>query len=467
MNFTLKALSVAVLMTPAFLFAQEASPLKPVAAPQQPAAAAPQPAVLPPTVATEMNKAVTTHVPVSAKAIVQKDIEDYCEETKITLGEVTPKGAIYLKGLKRVEVNVASPDFVRMRSLNFSEAYSDAVAKYVMDKMGRTLTEQFNETFNDQSSDRLQPAKDFKSTQERIEEKTQQLTEAQLDDGLKKLGVQPAAGATLAEKRLLAKKALTKNSANTAMGSAAGLLPVQTFEGWDEKGKYALGCVIRGGVETETIAECLRNKQRPMLSRPDKGLTVAEAMPTDEELVSQFGVRMFFDKNGTPALLSFGQWGSAYTGTDEDMAEDAMEHALKQAKSEADDQLTMFINSTITLKEEFERGRVKENSALFDANGVPTEQTVQGVIDRTFTQARQKGSDTMIGRSTVCQKVIKHPNNGHKIAVCVRMWSFGQYEAMKTIRDGIPQQPVVQPVSPEKPVQTGPSGKRRGRNYDF
>ncbi len=456
MKFTIKVLALAVLMAPAFVFAQEAAA---VAAPAAEAA-------LPAEIATEMNKAVTTHVAPTAQSIVRKDIEDYCREAGITIGEVTPKGAIYLSGLKRVEVNKTSPDFIRMRSLNFAEAYSDAVAKYVMDKMGSTVAEQFNETFMDQSTDRLQPGRTFKSTEERIEEKTQQLAEATLDAGLKKLGVTPGPSATVAEKRVLAKKTLIKKALNDAVGSAAGLLPVQTFEGWDEKGKYALGCVIRGGEETETIAECLRYKQRPVLARPDKGLSVQEAMPTDAELVSQFGVRMFFDKNGVPALLSFGQWGSAYTGTDEDMADDAMEHAMKQAKAEADDQLTMFINSSISLHQESERGRIKENAAAFDANGVPTEQTVKGIIDTNLQQARQKGADTMIGRSTVCEKVIVHPTSGQKIALCVRMWSFGQYDAMKRIIER--RQPDPVPAQPSAPVvPAGRSGKNRGRSYDF
>lgn len=412
--------------------------------------------------AVEVNKAVTTHVKPTAKGIVKKDIREYCQETGITIGEVTPTGAIYLEGVERVAANVASPDFTRARVFAFGKAYSRALAAYVMDKCGATLAEQFDEYFTDQSSDRLQPDKSFKSTLDRIVEKTEQLTEAKLDEGLRKLGIQPTG--TVAQKRELAKNSLVKKSLSNAIGQSSGLLPVQTFEGWDEAGKYAIGCVIRGGVETETIAECLRRKQRPMLCRPENGLTVAEAMPTDEELVSQFGVRLFFDKNGVPALLSFGQWGSAYTGKDEDMAEDAMDHALKQAKAEADDQLTMFINSTISLGLESERGEMKEVNALFDANGVPQEESVRGYIDKVRETSRQKGSDTMTGRSTVCEKVIAHPS-GHKLAVVVRMWSFDKYDAMKRIIDR--GEPPTNPVATPAATPAGASGKRRGKNYDF
>ena len=241
----------------------------------------------------------------------------------------------------------------------------------------------------------------------------------------------------------------------------AGLLPVQTFEGWDESGKYAVGVVIRGGIDTETVAECLRAKARPVLSRPEAGLPVDKALPTDDELVSQFGVRLFFDENGVPALLSFAQWGSAYTGTDEDEAEDAMDHAMIQADALANEQLTTFINSTISVRDASVKGEAKTVHALFDANGVPSEEKVVNYIDTTEKNSVVTGSDTMIGRSTVLKKVIVHPNNGHKLAVCVRMWSFGQYDAMKR---------VIERPKPEQPRAEAPAttpGKRRGRSYDF
>ncbi len=448
MKFTVKILALAMLMAPAFVFAQEPAP----------AAAVPAEAV------QEVNKAVTTHVKMSAKGVVAKDIDKYCQEMGITIGAVTSKDAIYLKGVERVAVPAMNPNFVRSRTMAYEKAYQKAIASYVMDKFGQEAVEQYNTYFSDQSSNRLQPGTaDAKSTLERIAEKTQQLTEAQLDAGLRKMGIAPEGDA--AQKKKLAENSLIKNSVREAVGASAGLLPVQTFEGWDEAGKYAVGVVIRSGAETEVIADCLRTKARPMLVRPEAGLTVAEAMPSDEELVSQFGVRLFFDKNGVPALLSFAQWGSAYTGTDEDMAEDALDHAMVQAEALANEQLTVFINSTISVKESSDKGEVKASDALFDVNGVPTEQKTMEFIDRAMKSSVIRGTDTMIGRSTVAKKVIVHPANGHKLAVCVRMWSFGQYDAMKRIIEKPKPAPVV--VQPSATVPQGTQGKRRGRSYDF
>ena len=421
------------------------------------------PAPIPAEAAAEVNKAVTTHVKASAKSIVAKDIKAYCDEMGIAIGTVTKTDAIYLSGVERVNQRVASPNFVRSRTMAYEKAYQKAVASYVMDKFGVEMVRQFNTFFTDASSSKLAPAADSKSTMDRIAEKTAQLAEAKLDEGLRAMGVTPTG--SVAEKRKLAEDTIVKSSIRTAVGSSAGLLPVQTFEGWNEGGQYAVGVVIRGGAETETIAECLRYKMRPALVRPEAGCSVDEALPTDEELVSQFGVRLFFDKNGVPALLSFAQWGSAYTGTDEDAAEDAMDHALVQAEALANEQLTVFINSTITVRESSDKSEEKSTSAVFDANGVPTEEKVVEYVDKAMKSSVIQGKDTLVGRSTVAKKVLVHPSSGQKLAVCVRMWSFGQYDAMKRIIEK-PKPEVKVPVAPVTQPE-GTPGKRRGRSYDF
>lgn len=442
-------------------YAQEgAQPLSPVQAIA--AAAAAVDAQIPAEAVQEVNRAVTTHVKPTAKGMVAKDIDAYLKETGIKLGEATPSGAVYLKGIAGVMANVNDPNFVRSRSMAYERAYQQALFGYVMDKFGKETANQSMKTFSDRSSNRLMPSSDVKSTVDRIAEKTDQLQEAELDAKLREMGKVPA-GAVV-EKRRLLQDSLVKKSMDRAVGASAGVLAVQTFEGWTEDGKYAVGVVLRGGTDTELIAEALRYKQRPLLSRPEAGISVDEALPNDDELVSQFGVRMFFDKNGTPALLSFGQWGSAYTGTDADEAEEAMDHAMEQAEAIANENLTLFINSSITLLKESEKSEDKTRDALFDENGVPQEAKVQEYIDRVSKSAETAGQDTMIGRSTVCKKVVVHPANGRKLAVVVRMWSFGQYEAMKRIIER--PKPAVQVPAPAV-NQPGPAGIRRGKNYDF
>lgn len=414
---------------------------------------------IPSEVAAEMNKVVATHVKTTAKSKVRADIEEYCKESGITIGKIQPNGALYLSGIERVSANVTSPNFIKARAIAYEKAYHNAVAGYVLDKYGKQVVKEFVKYFSNQSSDRLMPSANVKTATERIHEKTQQLTEAQLDEGLRAMGVVPSG--SISERRKLAEDSIVKNSIKLAIGSASGLLPVQTFEGWNEDGKYAVGVVIRGGIETETIADCIKNKMRPNLTRPEAGLTLNQALPTEDELVSQFGVRMFFDEKGIPAFLSFGQWGSSYAGSDEDEAEDAMEHAMQQALNDADAQLTTFINSTMAINDESVKGERRGQNAVFDQNGVPTIEKISGFIDEISKTSTIEASDTMIGRSTVMHKVITHPQSKQQVAVCVRMWSFGQYDAMKRVIE----RPKTDAQSSRKAL--GPSGSRRGRSYDF
>ena len=229
--------------------------------------------------------------------------------------------------------------------------------------------------------------------------------------------------------------------------------------------KYAVGVALRGGLVTEEVASCLREKQMPKLARPT-GMSVREAIPGDEELPAQFGVRLFFDETGTPALLGFGQWGVSYAGTDEDMLDRAEESARKQAERAVNEVLTQFINSTISVSEESERAESVSSSALFDDEGNVSEEGVKNLIDRVHEQSTMRGSDSMIGRSTPKPAVIVDHPSGHAVAVCVRMWSFGQYDAMKRVVDRNAERPSGRTPAQRKFGESG-SGTRRGRSFDF
>lgn len=450
-------------------------------APAPAVAVAPAPAEPAAVLADEMNKTVSTHANApTASSIVQKDIEDYCREAKITLGTVTPKGAKYLAHVEPVLAKAGSPNFVRSRSLAFAKAYQNALAEYVIGKVGETATETLVTYFDDDSSDRLEPATTIAGTQERIKEKVDQLTEAQLDKGLRELGVTPAGSIT--EVRALARNIILSKSIKTAAGAASGVVPVQTFEGWNESPDasvqlYAVGVIVRGGRDTEAVANALRAKEKPALQKPELAISVADAMPSDEELVSQFGVRMFFDENGTPALLSFGQFGSGYTGDDPVRQERAAKMALMQAETIADDQLTTFINSRIEVSRESNYGEEEYKNAVFRSDSLTGKgeevEAEARYISTILETSRVKGADTMIGRSTVCKKIVTHPVNGRKIAVCVKLWSFDQLKEMQRLVNGPEEEktPVAKPVVPQAPAKPAPravpAGKRRGRSYDF
>ena len=417
-----------------------------------------------PLVAQEsINKDITTYV--SSKQMMEEMFADYAKERGFNYGVPNAKGTTYVCGSATVKANVNSASFVKSRAMAYDVAYQDAIAKLVMDLTGQEMVKSVRECFDDQSDDRLEVPRTFEEAETGVMKKLEVLAEAQVDEGLVKMGIDPAkyTEVGLGKKKQLFKDSLVKRSLRKAFHSAAGFLPVQTFETRTEKGIYTIGVVLRSDADCMEIAKCLKEKKRPAICR-ESGLTIKDALPTDDELLTQFGVRLYFDESGMPSLLSFGQWGSSFTGTDERKIERAMESAFLQAESSANEQLTAFINSKIAVEEASERGEIEEESLLAEGNGSVTEEAVVKIIDRISKSSSVTGNDTLIGRSTVLKKTLQHPS-GHRIACVVRRWSFGQLEAAKAILNGGKRPP--KPVA--KPQQLAPAdrGKRAGRTYDF
>ena len=413
--------------------------------------------------AESINKDVTTYV--SSKQMMEEMFADYAAERGIDYGVPNAKGTTYVCGSATVKANVNSASFIKSRALAYDIAYQDAIAKLVMDLTGQEMIKSVREYYDDQSDDRLEMPKNLEAAETGVMKKLAVLAEAKVDEGLVKMGIDPAKYTDVGpgQKKQLFKDALVKQSLRKAFYSAAGFLPVQTFETRTEKGIYTIGVVLRSDADCTEIAKCLKAKKRPAICRTS-GLTIKEALPTDEELLTQFGVRLYFDETGMPSLLSFGQWGSSFTGTDERKIERAMESAFAQAESSANEQLTAFINSKIAVEEASERGEIEEESLLAAGNGKLTEEAIVKVIDKIAKSSTITGNDTLIGRSTVLKKTLQHPS-GHKVACVVRRWSFGQLEAAKAIINGGKRPP--KPVAKPKPLAPADRGKRSGRTYDF
>lgn len=413
--------------------------------------------------AESINKDATTFV--TSKELMQEMFDEYAKARGIaSYGTPNEKGATYFCGSATVKANVKSASFVKSRAIAYDVAYQDAVAKLVMDLTGQEMFKSVREYFDDQSDDRLNAPANFDESQTGILKKLAVLTEAKLDQGLAKMGIDPSKYTAMKpeQKKQLFMDSLVKQSTRKAFYSAAGFLPVQTFETRTENGFYTIGVVIRSDADCTEIAKSLRAKARPVICR-ESGLTIQEALPADEELLTQFGVRLYFDEAGMPALLSFGQWGSSFTGTDERKIERAMESAFAQAEASANEQLTAFINSKIAVAEIAERGEIENENLKFNDDGSVNQEEFVKIIDRVIKSSTITGNDSLIGRSTVLRKSLVHPS-GHKIAIVVRRWSFGQLDSATAILNGGKRQPKA--PSPIK-ATTEDSGKRQGRSYDF
>ena len=395
-----------------------------------------------------------------SRDLLEEAFEAFAKEHRISYGVPMPGDRFYQTGASTVDADVASPNFVKSRAMAFERALIQATSSMLVDLYGKTSSEKVMHYYGNNSSDAdeapIMQAKGIKA-------KLSLLTEAKLDKALAEEGV-PAEKyqqASVVEKRELLRDAMVIETTKSVIHDCFGCIPIKTFEAHGTDGRYAIGVVIRYDGTSRTLAECFRKKTRPALTK-EGGLTIAEVLPAGAEILNNFGVRLYFDESGTPALVSFGQFGSSYTGKSARLAERAEDQAKTQALALADAAMTMFIAGIINSEEIDQVSEDIANTLTFTDDGQVTPQEAARIIDIANKRIRQVGKDQMAGRSTVFNKIVKHPS-GHRVAVAVRRWGFDTLDAAKAIgqtkkNDGKKLSVQVKPQDP---------GVNSGKTFDF
>ena len=399
----------------------------------------------------------------SSMEMMEDCFEEYARERGFAYGLPTPQGVLYSKEVAPVKVGADSPNFIKARAMAFERAFQDGVAKLMMDFVGKEMVTISREYFADKSDDIYEKESSVDDASRRIAEKATLLAERELDAALVELGVPPEdlEQKSVTERRNLLTDRIVKNSVKKALGDSSGIMPVCTFECVDERGGYSVGVVFRFDQKSREIARCLARKVRPPACRP--GAPVASLLPPKEALVNQFGVRVVIDEEGMPALLSFAQYG-VENSKDSRLQQRNQEHALRQAESLADQQMTLFVNSAIQAEELSETGEAEIEDAIHFDNGEGLRQSVVQYTDRLRSVSQRKGSDSLAGRRTLVKRILPHAS-GHKVAVVVRMWSFSSLDQVrKTLQP--PKKPAEAQPRKKNPIKVEPA-VRKGRTYDF
>jgi len=407
--------------------------------------------------AAELNEVV---VPIKTnKDKIEEEFDAFAKASGITYGIPDKKGAVYFKKYMRVEVNVDHPRFIQSRTMAYEKAYMDALTEYVMDQFGREMIEKLREYVSDDSDYQMDKPVPKKAV-DGVWKKTKALSEAKLDNALRKEGVDPTKidGKSDAEKRVLFRDAILNKSIKRASGSTAGIVPIQTFEARDPRGNYAVGVILKAGPSVKEVAAAMKRKQLPSSTLlRSGGKTVQDILPQGDAIMKSFGVRLFFNEKGLPSLISFGQFGVAYTGKDERQLERSQDTAIKQATAQADSAITAFINSSISAQSENTSGEVAEQTRQIAESGDFTDSDMTKFVNRVVETSRLVGEDTLKGRSTVYSKVLKHPSSGHWVAVVVRQWNYDLA--------GVNIQEPTKPEAAQPKPKT--DGVERGDIFDF
>jgi hypothetical protein len=403
----------------------------------------------------------------SSSEMIHEAIDAYLDKRGITEG-VEKNGKVYSRAVERVSASRASPAWAKSRQIAFEKALLSAQAAYVFDNFGRNTskTEQIVKSDDSTNAAEFDDSKVSKSKLASIFDKAVALGDSKLNELLVDAGVNPDEYAAVpeAERKDLYINSYITTAIQKAMGASSGLLPLKTFTGDDGNGNHSVGVVMVRSDKLQQLASDISRQREPFLTAK-KGKPLSAYIDHSGELLSsQFGVRVVFDEQGKPIVLSYGQWGFGNTGKNDARLERDRTNAASKADTVAIDALTTFMNSRIAYTNESTSGEETINSIVKQGDEI-TESDITNVIDRMNKNIQLTASAKLSGTRVVKRWKYKHPY-GHEIVGRVRMWSMDGVNQSKDIGSFKPSTRKPESATIVAAPQSVNKGVKSGLDFD-
>jgi len=204
---------------------------------------------------------------------------------------------------------------------------------------------------------------------------------------------------------------------------------VQTSIVQDKSGRVVVGVVAVATPKTIQIVKDIRLQRKPLVR--GKGRDIKDLLPQDsKEYLSTFGVRLAYDKDGTPMIISYGIGSYSKDGDDTYVNDQLKQEAKANAVSNADAQLSEIINGYMSSRESRKNGeeirKYVERKMKPDSDTV--EKTIKNIIKITNNSARSSAHMSLKGVSTV-KRWRYTTKEGVKFVGAVRVWRYSTLKA--------------------------------------
>ena len=360
-------------------------------------------------------------------------------------------------GAAPVAVHTDDKRWGKGRSLAYTQAFIDAMKAYVLRVRTRqsiTATRDQLDQDLDESEFVYQPGESADDYVSRMVTKAAALGERSLDNALVESGMsaEEIERLTPDQKKTTFTNNLLLQATSEAFGSAAGLVPVKTFEAFDPQGSSVIGIVAVSSLRMKDLAKQISGGKaiRPDSDRARTPIVAQIAALSDAALVNEFGPRVWWDEYGYPTIVSFGQWAWSPEGLDNRKKARRRAFAMKQATNDARSHLTMFINASTLFSEDSDRGVKAEEFSLVSADGTVSDEETAKIVDRLAESARVNSSVELRGLRIQREWFRRHPDlDHHELVGVIVSWSPAQEDQ---IRAELGKKPKHQPPA-EKTVQ--------------
>lgn len=352
-------------------------------------------------------------------------------------------GKIYSYASLRTSLKPLDPQYGVALVNAFDRAMMKLQEEYVRDQFGSQIVDKIKSLDSDRSTnakDIALPAAgsaDYLGKLMDTMNKGLDVENKKLDKELVELGVSPNELAQLTpkmKKEYFAEKFL-KNTITQASGDISGLFPMQTKVITDSSGRTVVGVVAVISPKTKQIAKDIRLQRKSIIT--GKGRDIASLLPkSNKEYTGTLGVRLTYDEDGTPAIISYGM-ASYMPDPGDDYINDVLKSEAKdEAISNANAQITEIINGHMNVKNNRIRGeKVSKHVEREIKQGSATlEKMVENIIQITNNQAESFASAKLQGISTV--KTWKYTlESGQEFFGAVRVWKYSTLQATKSFND--------------------------------
>lgn len=409
---------------------------------------------------------------ISASDQVRTAMSDFANSRGIVFGEEDHKGRKFYSASETVAVDETNAQWVKWRTVAYSKAFLKIRNQFLEDEFGKVSGETLSRLFQDDSDNRY----DFDNIDDmrainkegEIYDKLLGLTGAKLDQALQQLGIDPQQydQAPPEQRKNLFKDSLIQTTVKQAAGSLTGLIPIKTFVGTDSKGNHTIGVVAMYYGKLKQLADDIVKKRVPMLSNPGSGKPVTALVASNRKVLADtFGVRVGFNENGEPILISYAQWANAYNGSNQRKIDRGYDFAYKKARTQAQQQIAEFLSARAKFDEISNTTAEQTEDVIRDRDGNVTTEELVGMIDTLEQNTRVTFKADLRGIKEHLAWSYKF-DFGQQVVGVVMVWTQKNAETTDNIRNWKPN--YQNPDKPTQPAYKSPSqsGVRSGAGMD-
>ena len=371
----------------------------------------------------------------TAMRVVDEMMQDW-KAADPTVRSLRQRNISVIEGLAEIGVHVDHGDWGKARSLAYTRAYLDAMGAFVRLTNEEITTETVRDLLQDETSIAFEADEDAATYLERIEEKEALLAEMKLDQELREAGMsdEELARLSVREKIPRYRDALAREVTSRAFGRASGLVPIKTFEAVDCDGNSSVGVIAVFSTRMRELAQRIQDGDaiRPDPDRGGVSLRDRIGELSDEDLVEQFGVRRWWDEDGYPVIVAFGQWGWSSKALTAAQRDRRYRFARNQAALQARSYLAEFVTVNAQFTSSSFVGAAIEEAVEVDADRFHEYVAGTNIADRLVEEARTRSTVQLTGLDILRTWSARHPVAEHQeLTGAVAYWSPAREDAVR------------------------------------